>query len=318
MNKAVAMQQLRVEDPETIYFITTRTMNSRLWFVNNPKLIQKFLGYLAKYQNIYGMILYGIHFMGNHYHLICSFPRNNKRDFMRAFNSVSAHLVSANVDEFEGGKLWGRRHSAEQLPRPEDVEHWWFYLVLNPVSSGLVLRISDFEGYNCFSDAVSGIQRQYEVVNWAAYNDARRFRSDISIADYTERYRLVFTRLPGYEGLSDKEYKKVMHRKLEERRVKIVQERHAAGKGFAGKEALRTVTPGELPRNTKKSARYSKRPIVLTLCDETRKRCVDAYFRVVEWFRSVSSKYLQGDDTVEFPPGTYKPPRFIAYCTDTV
>jgi hypothetical protein len=44
----------------------------------------------------------------------------------------------------------------------EDIEHYFFYIVLQPVNDGLVDDIREYPGYNCFEDAVTGTTRQYK------------------------------------------------------------------------------------------------------------------------------------------------------------
>ena len=68
-------EQLKINIPEEVCLTTIRTQNSRLWFVNNKKLEEEVLSYLAKYQNIYGVVLYAFILIGNHYHMVAKFPK---------------------------------------------------------------------------------------------------------------------------------------------------------------------------------------------------------------------------------------------------
>ena len=88
------------------------------------------------------------------------------------------------------------------MPEEADIENYFFYLALQPVQDGLVDRISDYPGYNCFNDAVSGIERSFKVVDWGRYNDTKRWDQDVKLEDFTTEVTLNYTRLPGYEDLS--------------------------------------------------------------------------------------------------------------------
>jgi REP element-mobilizing transposase RayT len=123
-------------------------MNSRLWFINNSKLVGRILAYLAKYQETYGVVIYAFVIMGNHYHLLAKFPRRNKALFFRDFNGIIAKLVSRHVREFEGGKLWARRVRSQVVPNPEDIKDRFFYAALNPVNAGIARKLSEYEAYN--------------------------------------------------------------------------------------------------------------------------------------------------------------------------
>ena len=303
-------RDLSFEDPELTFFITTRTIASRLWFVNNRKLHRKVAAFLAKYQRKFGVILHAFIIMGNHYHLVARFPRGNKAKFLKAFNSIFARLVEKMVPEFHGGKVWARPARCQVLPEPQDIEHWTLYCALNPVESGLTQKYTEYDTFNSFSPAIAGKTLQYELVNWSAYNNAKRVSQDVHPKQYTEEFTLTFSRIPGYESLSQREYMLMMEAKAEKRRNELIKKRFAEGKGFAGVEALRATVPGAFPKHTKKADRYTKRPLVLSLNPEARKIFIDRYFRLLEAYRIASKRFRDGDLNAEFPPGTYRPPLF--------
>ncbi|MCB0325945.1 MAG: hypothetical protein KDD69_20350, partial [Bdellovibrionales bacterium] len=203
---------------------------------------------------------------------------------------------------------WARRYSNEFLPAPEDIEDKFFYTVLQPVQDGLVEQLSEYPFYNCFSDAVRGITRTFKIVRWAEYNAARKRNRKTAIADYTDIVHLKYQRLPGYEHLSQREYSKLMHQKLEERRRKIVAARKAEGKGFLGVQKLLRIVTGSKPQNTKQTgARLQKRPRVLSVCSIRKQNGLSWYFSRFVQYKSASRQYRAGNLEAEFPEGTYKP-----------
>lgn len=305
----------RVEDSDRHSFLTTRSRNSELWFVNNRPLEKAVLGYAAKYSQKYGSKLYGLAIEGNHIQGVAAFPHLNRAAFMRDFKSCVARAVP-RYTTFPGGTFFGRRYSEEQLPSPEDLEEYFFYTVLQPVQDGLVERISDYNGYNCFHDAVWGIERQFEVMNWKNFNKARKRNPRVPSSRFITIVTLKYDRIPGYEQLSTREYALMMSKKLEERRQRIVEERRAKGLGFMGPEKLKKVKPGSIPRNTKTSTITSHRPRVLCVCPVRRAHHLGIYFDTYWAYKDASKRYRAGDLSVVFPPGTYKPalspPAYIA------
>jgi REP element-mobilizing transposase RayT len=301
-------QDLSIEDPEHAYFITTRTQGSRLWFVNNRRLEWYILAYLAKYQEYYEVIIYGFVMMGNHYHLAAHFPRGNKTDFLRSFNSIIARLTKSLTAEYDGSKVWARRARCQLLPNPEDIKNWVLYAEANPVSSGLVRTVSDYPSYNSHYDAAVGRVRPFKLVNRSDYTNRSRYNSKLTIEDCTKTYHLKYTRLPGHEGLTSSQYRSLMQSELARRTHTIIQERAQAGKvSYLSRKELLKVVPGSRPLSTKTSTRDSKRPLVLSLCPVTRAFFVDRYFRILEAFREASLKYRAGNLLTHFPPGTYRP-----------
>ena len=300
----------RIETSDLASFLTTRSRNAALWFINNDKLEHAILAYTAKFARRYEVKLYALSIEGNHIQSPAHFPKANRAAFMRDWNSAVARAVPRYVPQYEGGRFWARRYSSEFLPAAEDIEEYFFYTVLQPIKDGLVEKISDYPGYNCFHDAVWGVERKFKFVRWADYNEARRFSKFVSIADYTEEVSLRYERIPGYEHLSQRDYALMMSEKLEQRRLKIVSERLSLGKRFLGKGELTQIKPGAKPINSKKSDRYSHRPRILSICSKRRAEYRDWYFRIYFAYKEASFRFRKGELGVEFPQGTYRPQSF--------
>jgi len=183
--------------------------------------------------------------------------------------------------------------------------------VLQPVQDGLVDDISDYIGYNCFEDAVTGRSRTFKVVRWKQYHDARRWKEDksaVRIEDYTDEFELRYERLPGYENLSQAEYADMMRRKLRVRTDEIVRKR--IGRRALGPRILKLRKPGTRPFATKSSTRTDHRPRVLSKDPIRRTQGEAWYFWIYSKFKRASAAYRSGADDYEFPEGTYKPPSF--------
>jgi len=56
------------------FFSTIRCRNSRLWFVNNPKLEERILAYTAKYLEVHSVELYAFAIEGSHTHDLAGYP----------------------------------------------------------------------------------------------------------------------------------------------------------------------------------------------------------------------------------------------------
>ena len=300
----------RIESEEYGSFITTRSRNSELWFVNNEELEASILGYTAKYRKCYEAKLYALAIEGNHIQCAALFPKCNRANFMRDLNSAVARAVPRHTPEYNGGRFWARRYSSELLPAPEDIEERFFYTVLQPVQDGLVSRVSDYPGYNCFEDAIWGRKRRFKIVWWGKYNAARRTNPNVPIEKFTEIVELEYDRLPGYEGLEQREYAQLMRSKLHARQNAIVKARRDKGLGFAGKQRLLAVKRGSLPKSTKVSAGpKDHRPRVLAVCPKRRSEMLNWYFQMYFAYKAASKRYRAGELDVCFPKGMYPPNR---------
>ena len=311
-NKKFWSQPLRVETPDHVQLITSRCINSALWFVNNKELEERIYAFLAKYVEKYKVELYNFQLVGNHYHILAKFPGSNMAHFFRDFNARVAESVKLLSESFESGPLFERRYCNQVLPEAGDIEDYFFYIALQPVTSGLCARVSEYPCHSFFNDAASEIEREYKYFSYGEYYKAKLKDPGTKKHKFWRKHTLRFQRLPNYKNLKRAEYKKLMHEKLEERRVvaieKLTQEREKLR--FMTKSELRKVKPGSRPKNTKKGGR---RPLVLAKCPIARKIYLDWYFSVVNEFKEVSKKYRAGDFTINFPPGTFRPPGIAIY-----
>jgi len=301
-------EPLKLEDPELTFFITSKTIGSRMWFVNNAALVGAILGYLAKYATLYGVKLYSFILMGNHYHLIAKFPRANKSSFMKSLNGMLPKLVSTHVRGFEDGKLWSRRYKDSVLARAEDVEHWFFYCALNPVSSGLLQDPDGYCGYNSFRDASMGRTRTYDVFDLDGYNEAIRAGRKVEKKEFIQHYELKFESLPSVSTGSQASYQEYLEKAREKHRVAIIEE--FKGEGYtlpSDSSYLDYIKPGAKPRDTKRSTRYSFYPLVLSLCAEAKRLFLERYFAIRDEYKRASKAFRAGDTSVRFPTGTHRP-----------
>lgn len=303
---------LSYEQPDLCFFATIRTVDSRLWFVNQPGLQLHILAVLALLQERYGVIIFAFIIMGNHYHLIALFPNGNKAAFFRDFNGMISKLTKSKVKLFEG-RLWARRVRVQALPEAGDILEKFFYSALNPVAAGLVQKISEYPYYNSFSDAVYDRKRTFEVVNWTEYYNRKRHNPHITVEECTKLHTLTYSRLPGHEYLSKREYINKMNAELERRRQEIVKKRVAEEKGFATPAVLLKQKTGSKPHSTKTSKRDTHRPLVLTQSPDTKEKFLNWYFSLVASFKEASLKFRSGEFGTVFPPGTYRPSSFCRF-----
>jgi REP element-mobilizing transposase RayT len=298
----------RIETREHPNLITSRTRDSRLWFVNNNQLEERILGLTAKYATRHEITLYGFALEGNHLHMVAQIDGDNRANFLRDLKSTIAKAVPYFTPSYCGGGVWGRRFSNEFIGDEATLEDYFFYVALQPIKDGLVDRISDYPGYNCFHDAVWGKTRRFKVFNGTAYYRAKRYGAKVRKSDFFEEFTLTYARLPGYEHLTQKEYAILMHNKLEERRQEILRARAAEGKSSSvGGKRLKQVVPGSFPKTTKTSTSTTHRPRVLSLCHQKRAEMRTWYFGILFHFKDASNRYRQGELSAEFPAGTYRP-----------
>ena len=58
-------QPLSIEIPENVFLMSAKTQLSKLWFVNNKSLEYLIKAHLARYQEMFGVTVYGFVLMGS-------------------------------------------------------------------------------------------------------------------------------------------------------------------------------------------------------------------------------------------------------------
>jgi len=280
-------------------------------FANNQRLEQRALGYLAKYVQHYRLRMNAMVFSGSHYHLLNRFTEFNRAPFYRDLNARIAEAVKATVPSFQGGKIFERRYSEQAIPTDKDLIERFWYCTLQAVQAGLCRRISDYPGYNSFYDAIYGITRSFEVIDWSRYSQVKRYNPSVKPRDFATFYELTYERLPGYEHVSQKEYAKVMLAELAKRTKAIVAELEKKGHVFLTKAQLKKVSRNSCAKNPKVSDRNSYRPLVLTSCPVAKKNFLEWYFSIYYRYKRAVKNYMAGDMSADFPPGTYRPPLYL-------
>lgn len=296
-------QPLRLEIPHHAQLITSKTINGALWFVNNRPLFMRICAFLAMYQEKYGVLIYHFELVGNHYHLFASFPNSNRSKFERDFNARIAESVRILVPNFGEGPLFHRRYTPQVAVGPGVEKKYFNYIAHQCVSSKLCSNRKQYPQPTLTDDAVKQIDRTYRYLKYFEYNRAKRKDPNISRDDYCSEHTLKFSRLPGNEHLTDKEYQSMMYKHLEEHRRELLEK--MGDTVFLGAKRLRKVVPGSLPKSSKKGGR---RPLVLSTCIHARRAYLDLYFSFVEKYQKASERFRAGEFDVEFPSGMFRPP----------
>ncbi len=274
--------------------------------MNNQLLEQSILGYLARYVTRYKATVYAFGIEGNHIHTLAKYAPYTQSLFHRDLNSSIARAIPRYVKEYDGGRFWARRYSSEFVPGFDDIEEYFFYVVLQPVKDGLVDSIFEYPGYNCFLDAIHEKTRLYKVIDWQKYHNQKRFHPSLTPEDFAEEVELKFSRLPGYDYMTKKQYGSMMLRKLRERTRVLLSKR--AGRESIGPQRMKLTKPGTKPRNSKQSSRFSSRPRVLSVSNKRRAHWNAWYFSSYFKYKKSSYEFREGNLLIEFPPGTYRPP----------
>ena len=182
------------------------------------------------------------------------------------------------------------------------------YVVLQPVTAGLCKHVSDYPGFNCFKYLLSGKPLTVGFVRGSDFSKARHNKQDADIRKFTDKHKIHFKRIPGYEHMSDAEYREFLMAEYERRRRKIVEEFEKKGHRWPIPEALRRTKSTDRAKNPKKAKPDGFYPLVICKCKDLRDAFLDWYFTNLILYKKASRRYLDGDTMAAFPSGCNKPP----------
>jgi hypothetical protein len=303
-------QPLRIDYPKgTSSFVTRRFRNSQLCYCNNKKLEGRVLGSLGKYIHKYKAEIYAFTIFGSHDHKMIDFYPKSKSNFLRDFGARTAEAVKKYVPEFGTGSVMESR-AKEQAVTDDTESHLdrLMYTVMQPILAGLCKNLSDYPGFNSFSYILSGKPLEVEFLKGSEYSRAKKKNPDVDPSKFVEKYVIKFKRLPGYENMSQSEYRSMLLKEYERRRLIVIEELEKKGHKWPAVESLRRTLSSDRAKNPKRSERNSFRPLVLSVCLEKRGVFLEYYFSVLIAFKEASKAYLSGDKSVVFPDGTHAPP----------
>lgn len=300
-------EQLKINVPDEVCLTTIRTKHSRLWFIKNKEMEEEILAYLAKYCQECGVILYAFIIMGNHYHMVAKFARGNRHRFKQFFNRIFSNILKRHIRRYKGGGVWARRYRPQPLLKQADVLNWFFYTVLNPVSSGIVRSIDKYEGFSSYQMSLTGETRTYRLIDWADYSNRKRYNKNLKPEDCEKEYTLQFSRLPGHENDTQEEYRVFLEAECTKRTAEKVKAREDNNEGFMTTKFWANQQAGDLPKHTKTSSRDTHRPLALSLSPHALAEYLTAYFDICDRYKLASLRYRKGHLRTKFPPGTFRP-----------
>ena len=139
---------IRHFDPQTVYFLTSRTLQSRLLMAPSRKTNELIGGILARAVRQCGVELFAYVFTSNHFHLMARAPSALAMSkFMQRLQSNIAVKVGRLVEW--RGRFFARRYSAEPIvDAPAQVERL-VYILSHGVKEGLVSSVAQWPGLSC-------------------------------------------------------------------------------------------------------------------------------------------------------------------------
>ncbi len=143
------MRRIRIWDPDVIYHVSNRTQEAKYLFVPDDAFNELVHRWLTRAVRIFGVELYAVVIMGNHFHLIVRAPRLNLSKFMQYFQTNLSRAVNVLRGRFDAS-VFPRRFEAEAILDEASLERMLAYVLCNPVAANLVERPGQYPGLTSY------------------------------------------------------------------------------------------------------------------------------------------------------------------------
>jgi REP element-mobilizing transposase RayT len=293
---------VRQFDPQTIYFVTSRTIQSRFLMAPSDKTNEFIGGILARAVRQCEVELFAYVFTSNHFHAMVRAPSAIALSkFMQRLQSNIAIKIGRLVGW--RGRFFARRYSAEPIVDDGAQVERLVYILSHGVKEGLVSEVKKWPGLSCVQALLEGgTASLHRWRNWT-----RRWKMEIEEKTNIDRYAeecpsnsefLTLTALPCWAGLTPPQRGRLVAR--------LVADIDAAApnKAEQGTKHITAQDPQARPRQTK----HSPRPRVHASTKALWIEAVRQYRVFVAAFRTASRQWLAGSFEIEFPMHCFRPP----------
>ncbi len=189
----------RIQYEGAIYHIMSRGVGRGKIFLTNEDY-SKFLEYVEKAREKFGLDIFAFVLMNNHYHMLI---RTNEPNLSRTMQWIqTAYSIYYNREHKRSGHLFQGRYKSIVVGE----ESYWhvlsFYIHLNPQRAGIIEKLSKYK-WSSYHDYVSA-RKVHKWVNSEAVLDG--FGKDIQ--DSRKEYRKLIREVSGKEKdfLADVKY----------------------------------------------------------------------------------------------------------------
>ena len=293
---------IRHFEPQTIYFLTSRTAQSRFLLAPSDKTNELIGGILARAVRQCEVELFAYVFMSNHFHLMVRAPTAIAMSkFMQRLQSNLAIKVGRFVRW--RGPFFARRYSAEPIVDEKAQLARLVYILSHGVKEGLVSKVRRWPGLSCAQALLEGAMTSlHRWRNWT-----RRWKleahADINVDRFSEECpgeveSLTLTPLPCWAALTAPQRSSLVAQLV----AKI--DADAPNKSERGVAHITAQNPRGEPEQTKLTPRPKAHAANTPLWIEAVRR----YRAFVAAFRQASLRWLDGDFNVEFPMNCFRPP----------
>lgn len=299
-------RRLRFVPQDHLVEVTCRTIHGRLLLRPSPALNDILVGALGRAQRVYGLRVFGLAFLSNHYHLLCG-PEDAQQ--LARVMCLANSKIAREVGRLHGWKekVWGHRYSAIVLTQESEVHVQRLrYILSHGVKEGLVQRVLEWPGVHCASSLLSGKPMRGLWFDRTEESRAKKKKRPVQPLDFATEETVKLDPLPCWAGLSRAQSQTRVQELIEDIENEADLRRRAGElrPRAMGPRRVMKQRPHRRPKNLKRSpapAFHGKNATLLRALKEAYRAFVRAYLTAAERHRNLETV------EVHFPEGSFPP-----------
>jgi len=275
-------------------YMVTRRCTQRMFLLKPDEITNRgFLYCLALAAQRYQVDVYAFVCMSNHPHENVGDKLGNLPEFTRYFHSLLARYVNCCRGRWEN--LWATEQCGQlHLADPEAAFDKMIYGLTNPVKAYLVAKAAHWPGPSSLAKQLSGkpivVKRPVEFF--------------VKNGDLPKQVTLEIKRLPGFEHLSDEQWRDKIRNAVAKVEAEAERERAQKGIKIVGRKAILRQSAFSQPKTI--AARRAMVPRVATRNKWLRIELLTRNKAFEAEHANALSRVLAGERVVTFPFGTYR------------
>ena len=283
----------RIVKPDRTYLLSRRVTQRKFLLSPNKETDEAIAFCFVVAAKRYGLDVYWLSVMSNHYHAGVRDRFGNYPEFLRYFHSLLARCLNAYYGRWEN--LWSTEPSGVvELCGAEDIFHWQIYSLCNPVKAHLVDRVLNWPGFNSY---------RYQLSNKPVVLHRPRWFFDKD-GDMPEVVELEFVRPPEWAHLTQQQWADKVRAAVTKQEEEAAAERAVKGTKVRGRKAILRQSPFSCPKTC--AERRGLRPRVASRDKWRRIERLRANKVFQRRYREAYNSRKAGEVDVVFPYGTYK------------
>ena len=300
---------MRFHQNGTIYFVTNRCHQERLFMHPDPDVKQTIGAWLGRALDKYGdgIEVFAFVFLSNHFHMLVRDTKGQLAEFMWYFQLNIAKSLN-ELRNNRRGAFFSRKYDAAPVLTDEDFLDKYAYTVTNAVKSKLLEKADDGPFFNSLAAARTEEPFRFTWFHRTGYHNAGRGKKKRERSKFERAYEIPITPPPMWQSLSKAKRLKLLSDLVKSYEGRFARERKTEGRLVLGVEGIsmqRWWTRPKNPANGPKAKVFCR---VKELKDEylSSLRTITGHYKErLHGFRKASARGRRG--LLEWPSGCYPP-----------